>query len=145
MNQYRDFDVFQDLQSLKNVRTEDKGQKTEDRGRRTGDRGRRTDDREQEISSWFEFYFLNHWMSYWNDCEVEIVLVKPSFVCKPHWLKRIYFVIFISPLTNKSVCGLVIVLLFYQIVATLFLKDIHSLREAINCHHIGLHLCSCFF
>ena len=42
-------------------------QRTENRGKRTDNRGNRTEDRGQRISSWFDSYPLNNWVSYITD------------------------------------------------------------------------------
>jgi hypothetical protein len=49
------------------------------RGLRTGDRGQMTEDFKLIWSlsfNWHPMPLINHWVSFGNDCEVEIVLVK---------------------------------------------------------------------
>ena len=79
-------------------------QRTEDRGQSTDDRGQRTEERGQRISSWFYVYLFKHWVSFWKDCEVEIVVVKVETVNVSFkaWIWTLQTVLF--PLKLKLKC-----------------------------------------
>ena len=128
-----------------------RGLRTEDRGQRTEDRGRRKEDRGQRISSWFDLYLFNHWVSFGNDCEVEIVLVKVETVSLPLKLEfetyrlscflwssdwKVEIILFHCTQRNwyKSWCMI-------QVTKSrnLFVLSLHTYPCALNTSHSTLH------